>query len=129
MNSQCTYHMHVALAVKLILSLMVVTYHSLISMLSRRLLLLLLLTIPRQDPLYFSVQSGKSLIPDPGVNGCHCSLHDCLPGPEFLLSVSIPRDLVSILLYMLLLLTRISISHTRYSYHMTNFNLHNFNIH
>ena len=36
--------------------------------LSKRVFLLLLLLFQNQDPLYFSVQSGKPRLPDPGVN-------------------------------------------------------------
>ena len=33
-----------------------------------------LLMLPKQDPLYFSVQSGKCILPDPGVNVSLCFL-------------------------------------------------------
>ena len=61
-----------------------------LSMFSRKVLLLLLLLAPRQDPLYFSVQSGQSLIPDPGVklSLSRPSSHGVLPGPEAILSVA-----------------------------------------
>ena len=61
-----------------------------VSVFSRKVLLLLLLLAPRQDPLYFSVQSGQSLIPDPGVklSLSQPSSHGVLPGPEAILSVT-----------------------------------------
>ena len=37
-----------------------------IMLFSRFLLVVLLLSVPMQDPLWFSAQSGQSLIPDPG---------------------------------------------------------------
>ena len=60
-----------------------------LSVFSRKVLLLLLLLAPRQDPLYFSVQSGQSLIPDPGVklSMSQPSSHGFLPGPEAVLSL------------------------------------------
>lgn len=38
------------------------------NVLSKRFLLLLTVLFPNHDPLYFSVQSGKCMLPDPGVN-------------------------------------------------------------
>ena len=50
-------------------------------------LVVLLLSVPMQDPLCFSVQSGQSLIPDPGVNTGSFSVPvSHLPGPEIFLS-------------------------------------------
>ena len=50
---------------------------------SRFLLVVLLLSVPMQDPLCFSAQSGQSLIPDPGVNAGSFSVPvSHLPGPE-----------------------------------------------
>ena len=61
-----------------------------LSVFSRKALLLLLLLAPRQDPLYFSVQSGKSLLPDPGVKLSVSQPSKCgsLPGPEAILSMT-----------------------------------------
>ena len=54
---------------------------------SRFLLVVLLLSVPMQDPLCFSAQSGQSLIPDPGVNAGSFSVPvSHLPGPEIFLS-------------------------------------------
>ena len=54
---------------------------------SRFLLVVLLLSVPMQDPLCFSAQSGQSLIPDPGVNAGSFSVPvGHLPGPEIFLS-------------------------------------------
>ena len=54
---------------------------------SRFLLVVLLLSLPMQDPLCFSAQSGQSLIPDPGVNAGSFSVPvSHLPGPEIFLS-------------------------------------------
>ena len=60
-----------------------------LSVFSRKVLLLLLLLAPRQDPLYFSVQSGQSLIPDPGVtlSLSQPSRHGFLPGQKAVLSL------------------------------------------
>ena len=41
---------------------------------TRFVLVVLLLSIPIQDPLCFSAQSGKSLIPDPGVYAGYLSV-------------------------------------------------------
>ena len=54
----------------------------------RFILVVLLLSGPMQDPLYFSAQSGKSLIPDPGVNAGFLSVpfrNLNLAGPEIFL--------------------------------------------
>ena len=57
---------------------------------TRKALLLLLLLAPRRDPLYFSVQSGQSLIPDPGVklSLSQPSSLGFLSGPEAIMSVT-----------------------------------------
>ena len=52
---------------------------------SRFLLVVLLLSVPMQDPLCFSAQSG--LIPDPGVNAGYLSVPiRNLAGPEMFLT-------------------------------------------
>ena len=54
---------------------------------SRFLLVVLLLSVPMQDPLCFSAQSGQSLIPNLGVNAGSFSVPvSHLPGPEIFLS-------------------------------------------
>lgn len=80
---------------------------------SKFLLLWLLVTVPMQDPLCFSAQSGKPLFPDPGVNAGPVVPSNNLPGPklylEFLSSCS---DWISLMLKGVLLLTAIIL--TRY---------------
>ena len=60
------------------------------TVLSTKLLPLLLLVMPRRDPSSFSAQSGRSLILDPGVSASLCFLaQSSLPDPGLLL-VSCP---------------------------------------
>lgn len=58
---------------------------------SRKMLLLLLLVMPRQDSSSFSEQSGRSLILDPGISISLCfsaqSRGRVLPDPGLLLSL------------------------------------------
>ena len=54
---------------------------------SIKVLLLLLVLAPRHNPLYFSVQSDDSLIPDPEVKLSLSQNPATLPGPEAILSV------------------------------------------
>ncbi len=58
--------------------------------------LALLLSFPRQDPLCLSAQSGlPDLRPIGWVNVCGCSLHLQHTRTEFILTATVPDDLVS----------------------------------
>ncbi len=75
---------------------------------SKFLLLWLLVTVPMQDPLCFSAQSGNSLFPDPGVNAGSFTVPDHFPDPElFLEFLSSYSDCFILMLRVLLLLTAI----------------------
>ena len=61
------------------------------TVLSTKLLPLLLVVMPRRDPPSFSAQSGRSLILDPGVSASLCFLaQSSLPDPGLLLSLLLP---------------------------------------
>ncbi len=75
---------------------------------SKFLLLWLLVTVPIQDSLCFSAQSGNSLFPDPGVNAGSFTVPDHFPDPElFLEFLSSYSDCFILMLRVLLLLTAI----------------------